>query len=161
MKAILVEITGTDRDLQTLAVAGTFAHRFAAHLDCLRVSPDAMTMITYLSYGDIGAYTLAAETLRKFEQRNAERKSAALAEFTRFCAREGIAIAGARPAKGATASWHECTGEPAVELLRAARSHDLTIVPEALARRTIFRQASSDIWLRLRESRSCSFRTQR
>jgi nucleotide-binding universal stress UspA family protein len=128
MKTLLVEMLGTERDAALLSTAAVLARSFGAHLDCLRVSPDPMTMISYLDYADMAAYSVA-HALAGFQQSNRERRDAARAAFDSFCASEALPIID-RPGTtvGPSATWHELTGNPCDELVKASRVHDLTLL---------------------------------
>ena len=130
LKAILAHLTGFASDESVLATAKHLADPFAAHLDCLHVSPTPGTLVGMaIGTGSPEVAVLSSEVFDALEKVAKERRHRAHQTFAEFCKREGIAHLASPPGHGrVTAAWHEREGSEVERLIAEVRFRDLVVV---------------------------------
>ncbi len=129
-KTILALLSGTESDASVLSASLRIASPANGHIECLRVCPDAASVIAKTTYFDLGVPTILADSAAAVEQEATSRTAAARAHFDKFCQHENIRIAN-EPHGGSTVSvsWHEEAGDEFSRLTALARYHDVVVLP--------------------------------
>ncbi len=130
LKAILAHLTGFASDESVLATAKHLADPFAAHLDCLHVSPTPGTLVGMaMGTGSPEVAELSSEVFDALKKVAKQRRHRAHQTFAEFCKREGIAHLASPPAHGrVTGAWHESEGGDVERLITEVRFRDLVVV---------------------------------
>ncbi|MFZ5677555.1 MAG: universal stress protein [Pseudomonadota bacterium] len=130
MKSILVALSGTKSDDAVLEAAYAVARPLNAHLHFFHIPIDKVDPADYNPHIDFARGSAVDFALRE-ELANAEDAvTRAHAHVTRYCKKKEIAIVSLPAAKDrVTASWSTDPVTMSVDgLIKAARTHDLTIV---------------------------------
>lgn len=130
LKTILALLPGTDSDVSVLSTSLRIASGANGHIECLRLRPDAASLIAQSTQIDMGAPMILADTIAAVEQEVTSKTAAARASFDRFCREEDIRIAN-EPSDGntVTVSWREETGDVFNRLAALARYYDIVVLP--------------------------------
>src|SRR5688500_10011749 len=129
MKSILAHLTGTSRDEDVLAAAALAVHSSSGHLDCLYTRPDPLLLARYPAGMTFGAAGDIAGVVRAIKEKGDEGARNSSEAYQRFLRAQNLVALDA-PSEGhkPSASYREETGDPALLLIEASRSHDLTVV---------------------------------
>lgn len=131
-KTILALLSGTDSDRSVLSTSFRIASGANGHIECLRVRPDAASVIAKTTYFDMGVPTILSDAIAAVEQEATGRTAAARANFDKFCRRENVSITNEPSGTSAvTALWREETGDEFDRLTTVARYHDIVVLPGA------------------------------
>ena len=129
-KSILALLSGTDSDASVLSTSLRIASGANGHIECLRLRPDAASLIAQSAQIDMGAPMILADTVAAVEQEATSKTAAARASFDKFCREENIHIAN-EPSGGSTVtvSWREEAGDVFNRLSALARYYDTVVLP--------------------------------
>ena len=129
-KSILSLLSGTDKDQSVLSTSLRIAAGVNGHIECLRVRPDAASVIAKTTYFDTGVPAILGDAVAALEQEAAGRTEAARANFDRFCQKENIRIANEPSGRSTVSiSWREEAGDEFARLTALARYHDVVVLP--------------------------------
>jgi nucleotide-binding universal stress UspA family protein len=137
MKTILVHLSGDDRDETVLGSATAVGQHFSSHLTCLRIEPDALAMVSFLTGLDMAPPGAIGDAVQKIQQETRERTRRAAETFLHVCKSQDITRLDAPPPPHhMTASWIVRQGEVIDSLAATARFHDLSVVAGGSRRAT-------------------------
>lgn len=138
VKSILVAVSGTNSDIPVLDAAYAMAAPLKAHLDFVHIPLASIDVVDFNHHVEFARGSGLKLALKDTLPKSKDAESRARAHVMDFCAARGI-LRMSQPVavSQATVGWIECTPSAGGDgLLRAARTHDLTVVGRSAAKRS-------------------------
>jgi nucleotide-binding universal stress UspA family protein len=137
MKSLLVAVSGTSTDKSVLATAYAVAAPLKAHLDFVHIplaSIDVADFNRHIEFARGGGLEVA---LKETFPRSEDAEAMARAHVTGLCTSRNVPWTSRTSAiDRVTASWIDCPiGSDGDEFMRAARTHDLTVIGRSATKR--------------------------
>jgi hypothetical protein len=132
LKTVLAPVSGLGGDEVTLECAYRAAQLFDSHIDCLYVRPDPKEILVQAGALDMGGPVITPELWSAVDEEDKARRVRTRSTFDEFCDRRKVAVSETPSAsKGVTAAWQEVAGDVVHEILRHARTHEMTVIGRA------------------------------
>lgn len=138
MKSILVAVSGTHSDSSTLDAAHAMAAPLKAHLDFFHIPLASIDMVAIDHHIDFACGSGLESALKNRLPKSHEAEAGARAHVEDFCAARRIPrMSQPGLSDQVTASWATCAANPDIcGFMRAARTHDLTIIGRSAGKRS-------------------------